>query len=100
MSLQCNTIEGFRSAQPSIIASRLRLYVYAAAGCSPRWLRWLLGEPNAQRAVGSAIDRNPIAYLIPCQCVIRSLSVVGNYRWGNVRKQAMIGWEASRFTTT
>ena len=53
-----------------------------------------IGAPNAQRAVGSAIGRNPIAYLIPCHRVIRSLGVIGNYRWGHERKQAMIGWES------
>jgi AraC family transcriptional regulator, regulatory protein of adaptative response / methylated-DNA-[protein]-cysteine methyltransferase len=55
----------------------------------------LIGAPTAQRAVGSAIGRNPIAYLIPCHRVIRGLGVVGDYRWGRVRKQAIIGWEAA-----
>ncbi|HUJ72172.1 MAG TPA: methylated-DNA--[protein]-cysteine S-methyltransferase [Verrucomicrobiae bacterium] len=49
--------------------------------------------PKAQRAVGSAVGANPIAYLIPCHRVIRSLGVIGNYRWGTERKQAMIAWE-------
>ena len=52
--------------------------------------------PKAQRAVGSAVGRNPIAYLIPCHRVIRSLGVIGDYRWGTARKQAMLAWEASR----
>jgi len=54
-----------------------------------------LDAPNAQRAVGSAVGRNPIAYLIPCHRVIRSLGIIGDYRWGHERKQAMIAWEAS-----
>jgi AraC family transcriptional regulator of adaptative response/methylated-DNA-[protein]-cysteine methyltransferase len=53
-----------------------------------------IGAPNAQRAVGSAVARNPIAYLIPCHRVIRRLGVIGDYRWGHERKQAMIGWES------
>jgi AraC family transcriptional regulator of adaptative response/methylated-DNA-[protein]-cysteine methyltransferase len=53
-----------------------------------------IGAPNAQRAVGSAVGRNPIAYLIPCHRVIRTLGVIGDYRWGHERKQAMIGWES------
>jgi len=52
-----------------------------------------IGAPRASRAVGSAIGRNPIAYLIPCHRVIRSLGVIGDYRWGHERKQAMIGRE-------
>jgi AraC family transcriptional regulator of adaptative response/methylated-DNA-[protein]-cysteine methyltransferase len=55
----------------------------------------ILGARSAYRAVGSAIGRNPIAYLIPCHRVIRRLGVFGNYRWGNLRKQAIIGWESS-----
>lgn len=52
-----------------------------------------IGAPRASRAVGSAIARNPIAYLIPCHRVIRSLGVIGDYRWGHERKQAMIARE-------
>ena len=55
-----------------------------------------IDAPNVQRAVGSAVGRNPIAYLIPCHRVIRSLGVIGDYRWGHERKQAMIGWETAR----
>jgi AraC family transcriptional regulator of adaptative response/methylated-DNA-[protein]-cysteine methyltransferase len=55
-----------------------------------------IGAPRAGRAVGSAVGRNPIAYLIPCHRVIRSLGIIGDYRWGRERKQAMIGWEPSR----
>jgi len=52
-----------------------------------------IGVPGASRAVGSAVGRNPMAYLIPCHRVIRSLGVIGDYRWGYERKQAIIGWE-------
>jgi AraC family transcriptional regulator, regulatory protein of adaptative response / methylated-DNA-[protein]-cysteine methyltransferase len=55
-----------------------------------------IGTPRASRAVGSAVGRNPIAYLIPCHRVIRSLGIIGDYRWGRERKQAMIGWETAR----
>lgn len=55
-----------------------------------------VGAPKAQRAVGSAVGHNPIAYLIPCHRVIRSLGVIGNYRWGGARKQALIGWESAQ----
>ncbi len=55
-----------------------------------------MGTPNASRAVGSAIGSNPVAFLIPCHRVIRSGGEFGGYMWGNIRKTAMIGWEAAK----
>lgn len=55
-----------------------------------------LGRPGAARAVGGAVGRNPVAWLIPCHRVITSMGVLGNYRWGPVRKKAMIGWEMAQ----
>jgi AraC family transcriptional regulator of adaptative response/methylated-DNA-[protein]-cysteine methyltransferase len=52
--------------------------------------------PKASRAVGTAIGDNPVAFLIPCHRIIQSTGVFGSYHWGNVRKTAMIGWEAAR----
>lgn len=54
-----------------------------------------LGNPNASRAVGTAIGSNPIAFLIPCHRVIQSSGKLGGYMWGLNRKKALIGWEAS-----
>jgi AraC family transcriptional regulator of adaptative response/methylated-DNA-[protein]-cysteine methyltransferase len=51
--------------------------------------------PKAARAVGAALGRNPLAYLIPCHRVIRETGVVGGYRWGETRKRAMIAWETA-----
>ncbi len=55
-----------------------------------------LKTPKAARAVGTAIGKNPIAYLIPCHRVIQSGGMLGGYRWGAMRKTAMIGWESAR----
>ena len=55
-----------------------------------------IGHPNASRAVGTAIGNNPVAYLIPCHRVIQSTGNFGGYMWGNTRKTAIIGWEASK----
>ncbi|WP_299821731.1 methylated-DNA--[protein]-cysteine S-methyltransferase [uncultured Pontibacter sp.] len=55
-----------------------------------------IGQPTASRAVGTAIGSNPIAFLIPCHRVIKSIGGIGEYRWGSERKMAMIGWEAAR----
>ena len=49
-----------------------------------------LGRSGATRAVGSAIARNPVAYLIPCHRVIRKSGAFGGYHWGATRKVAML----------
>jgi AraC family transcriptional regulator of adaptative response/methylated-DNA-[protein]-cysteine methyltransferase len=51
---------------------------------------------NASRAVGSAVARNPVAYLIPCHRVLQKSGDFGNYRYGSVRKQAILGWELAQ----
>ncbi len=55
-----------------------------------------IGQPGAARAVGSAVDDNPVAYLIPCHRVIRKEGKFGEYLWGTDRKKAMIGWELAQ----
>lgn len=55
-----------------------------------------LQNPNASRAVGSAVGDNPVAFLIPCHRVIRSTGETGQYHWGSRRKGAMLGWEAAQ----
>lgn len=55
-----------------------------------------LGNPKAGRAIGTAVGRNPVSWLIPCHRVITSMGTLGGYRWGLDTKQAMIGYEASR----
>jgi len=52
-------------------------------------------KPNASRAVGTAIGGNPVAFLIPCHRVIKTSGNIGGYRWGEIRKSAIIAWEAS-----
>lgn len=54
-----------------------------------------LGRPSAARAVGTAVGQNQVAYLIPCHRVIRSVGEIGKFKWGNLRKIAIIGWEQS-----
>ncbi len=55
-----------------------------------------INNPNASRAVGTAIGSNPVAYLIPCHRVIQSTGIFGQYMWGANRKTAIIGWEAAK----
>lgn len=55
-----------------------------------------IGNPNASRAVGTAIGSNPVAFLIPCHRVIQSTGTFGGYMWGPLRKTAIIGWENAK----
>ena len=55
----------------------------------------LIGHPKAFRAVANAIAINPVGYLIPCHRVISKSGKIHQYRWGSVRKKAIVGWEAS-----
>lgn len=55
-----------------------------------------IGLPGATRAVGSAVSSNPIPVIIPCHRVIRQSRDIGGYRWGEVRKKALLGWEIAR----
>jgi len=55
-----------------------------------------IGRPGASRAVGSAVGRNPISFVVPCHRVLRSDGSLGGYHWGLTRKRALIGWERGR----
>lgn len=55
-----------------------------------------IDNPNASRAVGTAIGYNPVAFLIPCHRVIQSSGIFGGYMWGTTRKAAIIGWEGAQ----
>jgi AraC family transcriptional regulator of adaptative response/methylated-DNA-[protein]-cysteine methyltransferase len=55
-----------------------------------------VGLPKATRAVGSAVGKNPISFIIPCHRVIRKTADFGNYGGGAARKKAILGWEAAR----
>jgi AraC family transcriptional regulator of adaptative response/methylated-DNA-[protein]-cysteine methyltransferase len=58
-----------------------------------------VSNPNASRAVGTAIGLNPVAFLIPCHRVIQAGGASGGYMWGLTRKSAIIGWEAARINS-
>jgi AraC family transcriptional regulator of adaptative response/methylated-DNA-[protein]-cysteine methyltransferase len=53
-----------------------------------------LGAPKAARAVGSAVGRNPISFVVPCHRVLGKSGELTGYHWGLTRKRAMLGWEA------
>ncbi len=55
-----------------------------------------IGNPRAVRAVGTAVGRNPVSWLIPCHRAIRKSGGLGGYHWGLPVKRAMLAWEAAR----
>src|SRR5581483_11098551 len=52
------------------------------------------GSPKAARAVGAAVGRNPICFVVPCHRVIGKSGELTGYHWGLTRKRAILGWEA------
>ncbi|WP_309665428.1 bifunctional helix-turn-helix domain-containing protein/methylated-DNA--[protein]-cysteine S-methyltransferase [Tabrizicola sp.] len=55
-----------------------------------------IGHPAAMRAVGTAVGRNPISFLIPCHRALRRDGGLGGYHWGLGTKRAILAWEAAR----
>lgn len=69
-----------------------RLATYSQIGAA-------IGHPDAARAVGNALNANPVAFLIPCHAVVpmlRRASLFAPYQGGAARRAAIIGWEAAR----
>jgi AraC family transcriptional regulator of adaptative response/methylated-DNA-[protein]-cysteine methyltransferase len=54
------------------------------------------GAPKAARAVGAAVGKNPICFVVPCHRVIGKSGDITGYHWGLTRKRAMLGWEAGQ----
>jgi AraC family transcriptional regulator of adaptative response/methylated-DNA-[protein]-cysteine methyltransferase len=52
--------------------------------------------PKAARAVGAAVGKNPISFVVPCHRVLGKSGDITGYHWGLTRKRAMLGWEAAR----
>jgi AraC family transcriptional regulator, regulatory protein of adaptative response / methylated-DNA-[protein]-cysteine methyltransferase len=55
-----------------------------------------VGHPKAVRAVGTAVGRNPVSWLIPCHRALRKSGGLGGYHWGLPVKRALLAWEAAR----
>ena len=82
-NFQIKVWEALLKTPPALLVSYSQLAAHA-------------GVPTAQRAVGTALAANAIAYLIPCHRVIREDGGSGNYRWGPDRKLALRAWELGR----
>lgn len=55
-----------------------------------------IGHPKAVRAVGTAVGRNPVSFLIPCHRALRKSGGLGGYHWGLPVKRAILAWESAR----
>jgi len=55
-----------------------------------------IGKPSASRAVGTAVGRNPVSFVVPCPRVLGRGGSLCGYHWGLTRKQAILGWEAGQ----
>jgi AraC family transcriptional regulator of adaptative response/methylated-DNA-[protein]-cysteine methyltransferase len=55
-----------------------------------------ISRPTASRAVGAAIGKNPISFVVPCHRALGKSGALTGYHWGITRKQAMLGWEAGQ----
>ena len=53
-----------------------------------------IDRPGAARAVGAAVGRNPISFVVPCHRVLGRSGGLTGYHWGLTRKRAILGWEA------
>ncbi|MFK0161799.1 methylated-DNA--[protein]-cysteine S-methyltransferase [Rhizobium sp. NPDC090279] len=53
-----------------------------------------IGQPKAMRAVGAAVGRNPISFVVPCHRALGKNGQLTGYHWGLTRKRAMLGWES------
>lgn len=85
-----------RGTNFQIAVWRALLRVPEGKVCTYGDLAAAIGRPTAARAVGQAVGANPVACLIPCHRVIRSVGALGGYRWGTERKRALLAWEAAR----
>jgi len=68
------------------------LEVAARGPTTYRKVAQAVGISGSERAVGNAVGRNPIAWLIPCHNVLRTDGSLGGYAWGEDRKRAMLAW--------
>lgn len=57
-----------------------------------------LRAPKAARAVGAAVGKNPVSFVVPCHRVLGKSGDITGYHWGLTRKRAMLGWELGRLT--
>jgi methylated-DNA-[protein]-cysteine S-methyltransferase len=55
-----------------------------------------IGKPRAARAVGGALNRNPVPIVLPCHRVVGSTGSLVGYAGGLDRKEALLRLEGAR----
>ncbi len=58
-----------------------------------------VGSPKAARAVGAAVGKNPMSFVVPCHRVLGKSGALTGYHWGLTRKKAILGWEAGKLAS-
>lgn len=76
--------------------------VYLAVSAIPygetrtyKWVAERIGHPKAVRAVGQALKKNPLPFLVPCHRVVKSNGELGGYRYGASWKKKLLQMEVS-----
>ena len=59
-----------------------------------------ISAPKASRAVGTAVGKNPVSFVVPCHRALGKDGKLTGYHWGITRKQAMLGWEAGQVSAS
>jgi O-6-methylguanine DNA methyltransferase len=59
------------------------------------WVAGEIGRPAAVRAVGGALNRNPVPVLIPCHRVVGSDGRLTGYAWGTPYKRTLLAAEGA-----
>ncbi|RYH08755.1 bifunctional helix-turn-helix domain-containing protein/methylated-DNA--[protein]-cysteine S-methyltransferase [Tropicimonas sp. IMCC6043] len=103
MAAVLGTAEADRPAQLHLIGAPFQIKVWEALLKIPSGhvttyseIAGAIGHPKASRAVGTAVGRNPISWLIPCHRAIRKSGALGGYHWGLPVKRALLAWESAR----
>jgi len=97
-------ISGKGEARLLMIGSSLQIKVWEALLHIPSGhvstyseIARVIGNPKASRAVGTAVGRNPVSWLIPCHRALRKSGALGGYHWGLPVKRALLAREAAIF---
>ena len=56
-----------------------------------------LGHPNASRAIGKILNKNPNPIVVPCHRVVMSNGKIGGYASGKAKKKELLKNEGLRF---
>jgi len=99
----CAAFEGRGEAALHMIGAPFQIKVWEALLSVPSGhvttysgIAQAIGNPRAVRAVGTAVGRNPVSFLIPCHRALRKSGGLGGYHWGLPVKRAILAWESAR----